>query len=144
MAKKKHPGGRPVEFTDEMQETAWAYIDNFKDYDHAFPSVVGLCSVINRSRRTIYEWADRDDNQFSHILEAIKEKQELVILNKSIENEFNANISKLVLGKHGYHDRQEVDVNDNRQHRTREEVRGRALDLLGKRPKRAATRTAKG
>jgi hypothetical protein len=145
MAKKKRPSGRPVEFTDELQEQAWAYIDEYKTkHGHEFPSVVGLCAVINRGKSTIYDWAARDDNQFSDILAAIKERGELVLLNGSLRGDLNSNIAKLVLGKHGYHERQEVDVNDNRQHRTREEVRGRAFDLLGKGPKRSTKRTAKG
>ncbi len=101
---------RPVEFTDELQAAAWAYIKEYESHGDAFPSVVGLCSAINRARTTIYQWSERDDNEFKDILEAINEKQQQVILNNSIRNDFNAQISKLVLGKHGYHDSSKTDV----------------------------------
>jgi len=98
---------RPVTFTDELQQKAWEYVDNYAEHGHAFPSVVGLCDIIKRAKSTIYDWADRDDNQFSDILEAIKEKQELVTFNKSMIGEYNPTIAKLLLGKHGYHDKQD-------------------------------------
>jgi len=42
---------------------------------------------------------------FSHILDNINKKQEQVLLKNGLNNQFNSNITKLVLGKHGYHDR---------------------------------------
>ncbi len=97
--------GRKVTFTDAMQARAWAYVDNYADHDHAVPSVVGLCKVINVAKSTIYDWCKRDDNQFSDILDAIKENQELVTFNKALTGEYNSSIAKLLLGKHGYHDK---------------------------------------
>lgn len=104
-------GGRPTEWTPEVEAVALDYIKNYHQYEgHAFPSVVGLCQVINRSRSTVYKWAADEIGQFSDILAAINEAQELVILNRSITNDFNATISKLVLGKHGYHDKADTTV----------------------------------
>jgi hypothetical protein len=105
--------GRPKTLTGEVKQHAQDYIDNFDSYGHAIPSVVGLCSVINRSRQTLYNWANTDDD-FLDILEAINERQELVTLNKSITGEYNATIAKLLLGKHGYSDKQilKADVRD--------------------------------
>ena len=98
--------GRSTEWTPEVESVAWEYVTNYHEYEgHAFPSVVGLCQVINRARSTVYKWAADEVGQFSDILAAINENQEMVILNRSITNDFNATISKLVLGKHGYHDK---------------------------------------
>lgn len=97
--------GRPKALTDKVKQQAQNYIDNFDSYGHAIPSVVGLCSVINRSRQTLYNWANTDSD-FLDILEAINERQELVTLNKSLTGEYNATIAKLLLGKHGYTDKQ--------------------------------------
>lgn len=99
--------GRPVSFTNELQEQAWDYVENYADHGHAFPSLVGLCSVINRAKSTVYDWAKREDNDFSDILAAINEKQELVTFNKAMTGEYNASIAKLLLGKHGYSDKQD-------------------------------------
>jgi hypothetical protein len=101
--------GRPTTFGSGVQEDAWAYIDNFNTvHGHQIPSVVGLCKVIKRAKSTIYDWAKRDDNEFSDILEAINEAQQLELINKGLSGDFNSNIAKLVLGKHGFHDKQDV------------------------------------
>jgi hypothetical protein len=104
--------GRPLTFDDELQAKAWEYVDNFADHDHAIPSLVGLCKVLNRAKSTIYDWAKRDDNDFSDILQAINENQELVIFNKALSGEYNAAIAKLALGKHGYHDKMDVQATE--------------------------------
>lgn len=97
--------GRPTEYTDEIAQQAWEYVENFADHGHAVPSVVGLCRVINRARSTVYGWAEDPDKEFSDILDAINENQQLVTFNKSLKGDYNATIAKLLLGKHGYHDK---------------------------------------
>jgi hypothetical protein len=106
-------GGRPKTLTSEVKAKARDYINDFESYGHAVPSLVGLCRVINRSRQTLYNWSN-DDSEFLDILEAINENQELVTLNKSLTGEYNATIAKLLLGKHGYSDKQTLraDVRD--------------------------------
>lgn len=98
-------GGRPKTLTSEVKKKARDYINDFESYGDAVPSLVGLCRVINRSRQTLYNWSN-DDSEFLDILEAINENQELVTLNKSLTGEYNATIAKLLLGKHGYSDKQ--------------------------------------
>ena len=106
-------GGRPKTLTSEVKKKARDYINDFESYGHAVPSLVGLCRVINRSRQTLYNWSN-DDSEFLDILEAINESQELVTLNKALTGEYNATIAKLLLGKHGYTDKQTLraDVRD--------------------------------
>lgn len=97
--------GRPTTCTEEVIEQAYTYIENYHQHDHAIPSVVGLCEAINRARSTVYDWAKEDGNPFSDILSRINEKQEQVLLSKGLTGDFNSAITKLVLGKHNYHDR---------------------------------------
>lgn len=99
------PAGRPTDYTDEIARQAWEYVEKFEEHGHAVPSVVGLCKVINRARSTIYQWAEDKENQFADILQAINENQELVTFNKALKGDYNATIAKLLLGKHGYHDK---------------------------------------
>lgn len=101
--------GRPTEWSEDVEDQAWKYIDDYADHQHAVPSIVGLCSVLNRGKTTIYTWADDDTKNFRDILDAIKEKQELVTFNKALKGEYNATIAKLLLGKHGYHDKQDTE-----------------------------------
>jgi|GEM_PF-1914158 len=98
--------GRPTKYNTALLEKAQHYLDNYEEYDEVIPSAVGLALVLDITRSTLYAWAkDEDKKVFSHILDNINKKQEQVLLKNGLNNKFNSNITKLVLGKHGYHDR---------------------------------------
>jgi len=100
--------GRPTLWTPEIEAEAWQYLEDYKDvHDHAIPSVVGLCRVLGIGRSTLYDWAAEEDKDIKDILEAVKEAQEFVTLNEALQNNYNSAIAKLVLGKHGYSDKQD-------------------------------------
>ena len=103
------PAGRPSDYNEEVLETARAYLDNFESYEHAIPSVAGLAKVLGKHRDTLYGWAeDEAKSEFSYILSQIVSNQELVLLNKGLKGEFNSNICKLALGKHGYSEKKDL------------------------------------
>lgn len=99
---------RPTNCDKETIELAIHYAENFEEFGHAIPSVVGLCKVINRARSSVYLWAGIQGNEFADILERINEYQEFVVLDKSLKGDYNPTIAKLVLGKHGYRDESKV------------------------------------
>lgn len=61
------------------------------------------------SRKTLYNWADQNDD-FLHIFELILSEQEKTLVKYGLEGKFNSTITKLMLTKHGYHDKQETDI----------------------------------
>ncbi|MCL4120387.1 UNVERIFIED_CONTAM: hypothetical protein GTU68_040713 [Idotea baltica] len=102
---------RLTSYNDEIVRDAWAYVADYNEiHDQRFPTVVGLCQVIDRSKSTIYEWAKDKEREFSDILEAIAEIQELKLVGGGISGDFNSTITKLMLTKHGYSDKQENTV----------------------------------
>ena len=101
--------GRPTKYTDELVKIAKAYITDYAIYGDVIPSIAGLSSILKVTRTTLYAW-EKEDKDFSYILRDIKEEQEKVLLNKGLIGDFNSAITKLVLGKHGYHDRQDLDI----------------------------------
>src|SRR5210317_1091743 len=103
--------GRPTNYTPEVQEQAEHYLEHWEEFDHAIPSVVGLCGVVNRSRSTLYKWAEDEKHPFSDILRKINEVQEETLLSRGLTGQYNATIAKLVMGKHGYKDQVNSDVN---------------------------------
>ena len=99
------PGGRPTKYSKDMVALAIAYIDNYEtEYEHIMPSIIGLAMIMDVVSSTLYNWGD-EHPEFLGILGKIKEKQEYVLLSKGLQSEFNSNITKLALGKHGYHDK---------------------------------------
>lgn len=104
------PAGRPTDYSQEIVDMAREYIANYEKHGDAVPSVVGMCKAIGRAKSTIYDWAKDENKEFSDILAEINELQELVTFNKALKNEYNATIAKLLLGKHGYHDKQDVNA----------------------------------
>jgi len=99
-------GGRPSSWTEEIQQDAWDYANGgWEKAGDMIPSAVGLCIAINLPKSTLYDWSKQDDKQFSDILGLINAKQQNVLINKGLSGDFNSNIAKLVLGKHGFHDK---------------------------------------
>lgn len=100
--------GRPTTCTQDVIDKAWEYVNGgWAEVEHAWPSAVGLMDYISVKKSTLYDWAKDSDKPISDILEKINQKQELIAWNKGVKNEYNANLVKLLLGKHGYHDKQD-------------------------------------
>ena len=101
------PAGRPSIYTLELIEKAQEYLDGgYETLEHEIPSHVGLSVVLGVTRKTLYHWAKEDNKpEICDILDKIMAKQEITLINKGLSNKFNAQITKLVLGKHGYHEK---------------------------------------
>lgn len=103
--------GRPSIYSLELLEKAIGYLANYEDFGDEIPSNVGLALHLGISQRILNYWANDEEKQdFLHILDCIQAKQQQVLINKGLNSQFNSNICKLVLGKHGFHDKQETEV----------------------------------
>ncbi len=103
------PAGRPSKLTPEVFEKAIDYINGgYETLGHAIPSHVGIAILLNITTSTLYKWSEENREGFSDILEKCKQRQHEILVSKGLQSEFNPTICKLVLGKHGYHERQEV------------------------------------
>ena len=100
---------RPTKYTPEVLEKAEEYLDTYESINHAFPSDIGLATVLDISPKTLYNWAkDEDKAPFLHILDKINSEQQRVAWHKGLNGEYNANLVKLLLGKHGFSDKQDT------------------------------------
>ena len=99
---------RPTKYTPEIIVQALEYIENYKDYGDVIPSIAGMACELKVAETTLYDWAKQEENQFSNILAQCKISQQRVLLNGGLGGEMNSNIVKLVLGKHGFHDKQDT------------------------------------
>jgi hypothetical protein len=103
--------GRPTAYNEQLLENARKYLEEYESHGDMIPSNEGLCDVIKINRSTLYRWRDEEGKEaFKDILDAINRKQQRVLINKGLSNDFNSAITKLVLGKHGYHEKQQQEI----------------------------------
>ena len=106
--------GRPSKYTEEILDKCQEYLDTYEQEGDVIPSHIGMFLFINVSKSTAYAWADQNSDfyrkEFSDILAKCMDMQHRVLINKGLNHEHNAAITKLVLGKHGYHDKVDQDV----------------------------------
>lgn len=109
MATPKKKTGRPTDYTPELLEKARSYVGGgWKAVGHTIPSHIGLGKYLGTSRDTLYDWASQEEKkEFSDILRQCMAEQQFALLNNGLDGTFNSAIAKLVLGKHGYHDKQD-------------------------------------
>lgn len=100
---------RPTEYNEELLKKAQEYRDNLPK-DEAVHSIEGLASYIGLSRGTIYNWESQGANkEFLDIVEEIREKQAKTLVSKGLIGDFNSSITKVMLSKHGYSEKTEID-----------------------------------
>jgi hypothetical protein len=107
--------GRPTDYTPELLAKARGYlatcVDDFADIDRKkvkLPSIEGLAVYLDCNRSSVYKWKE-EHPEFSDILDKILAEQAERLLNNGLGGVYNANIAKLALGKHGYHDKLDAD-----------------------------------
>ena len=111
--------GRPTTYTNEMLDESVEYLRAFDTLQHereclvrqeVIPTIVGLCRYIKRSKSTVYSWLkDKDKEDFLDIVSAIEESQHISLVSGGLSGNYNPMITKLILSKHGYSDKMEVD-----------------------------------
>lgn len=126
-SKTKPKMGRPTKLTPHIIKKAWSYLDAAKDnheivgenrptviWNVNLPTIEGLANFLDISRDTLYQW-EKENQDFSDILTRVKSNQAERLINNALAGNYNPMISKLLLSKHGYIEKQEQDVNLNGQ-----------------------------
>ncbi|WP_298585140.1 terminase small subunit [uncultured Kocuria sp.] len=100
---------RPTKLTKDLVEKANKYLSTCLG---VLPTKEGLALYLGVHRSTVYEWKDLDTplgREFSDIFEEIMAEQAVRLINGGLYNRFNSTITKLMLVKHDYVDKQETD-----------------------------------
>lgn len=105
-------GGRPPEYDPvRTVDRAQAYLDAPRSEKVKIPTLEGLAIYLNISRATIYDWKDKY-TEFSDIVEKVLTLQAQGLIENGLVGEYNPTITKLMLTKHGYVDKQEITGKD--------------------------------
>lgn len=101
--------GRPSKYTPGLMLKASQYLNIWQRLGDAVPSIASLCVYLKITRKTAHLWKhDEDKADFCYILDTISLIQEKTLINNGLLNYFNSNVVRLMMGKHGYSDKQEV------------------------------------
>lgn len=94
---------RPTKYNKEILEKAKEYLFKYEDLGQVIPTIDGLSLHLDIDDDTIVEWCKDDGKkEFSATVKAIKKTQKQVLINKGLDNKFNAKITQLLLGaNHG-------------------------------------------
>lgn len=102
--------GRPTILTEELKEQARGYVEEEGSYmSSLLPSIEGLALRLGIHRDTLYAW-EKEDEDFSDILERLRQSQAKKLMDKGLAGQYNSTIAKLLLSKHGYVEKSEQDI----------------------------------
>lgn len=103
--------GRPTDYTPELLAKAEWYVNGgYKDCGDVVPTLAGLSIEIDISRSTCHAWMrDEEKQEFLHITDKLKKCQERELVNNGLSGNYNPQITKVMMARHGYSDRQEID-----------------------------------
>lgn len=104
------PGGRPTKYTPELLLRAHQYVDDYTIAGDAVPQLAGFSIWIGITKETLFQWErDPEKAEFSDLIGKVREQQCQALINGGLMGEFNPTIAKVLLAKHGFSDRQEID-----------------------------------
>jgi hypothetical protein len=106
--------GRSTICTPELVQKAKDYLRDWKKLGDKIPSIEALACELKIHRDTIHYWksSNYDDIRavFSDIVSDILAEQARTLHNNGLSGDYNASITKLILSKHGYTEKKEVEV----------------------------------
>ena len=119
-------GGRPTKYTKEIIKKAEKYLsecidtteqvitgesEKFTSYKEKLkvnlPTIEGLAVYLEVHRDTLYEW-EKEHDDFSDIIERLRGSQIKSLVNNGLSGDYNPTIAKVLLSKHGYSEKQEI------------------------------------
>ena len=112
---------RPTKYNEiETCEAALQYLGEFEIPPNerstfilknaATPSLVGLALHLGVANSTLDAWKDdKEKEKFSGICKMVMQYQHEILVGGGLSNRFNSQITKMMLSKHGYSDKLDLD-----------------------------------
>ena len=105
-ANQKNRGG----YTDEHLRLAREYAENWKDHGK-IPQIARLARHCGISTSALYDWIKKPEcAELAEVYARVKTEQECELVDGGLSRTFDSGLSKLMLIKHGYSDKQEIDL----------------------------------
>lgn len=110
--KKNSQIGRPSELLATLDKAKEYVLGGYESVGEVIPTIAGLACYVGKNRDSIYQYK-KESKDFSDILDGLMRLQESKLINNGLNGNFNATITKLILTKHGYSDKAEVDLSSH-------------------------------
>ena len=102
--------GAPPKYTEEqIVDITLKYLKDCEKNEE-LPTIAGLAVTAEVGRNVLYRYAKDYNQVFKNIFERLLSEQERKLVNKGLKGDYNSTIAKLILTKHGYSDKQEIDA----------------------------------
>jgi len=99
--------GRPSDYYPEVIDETIKYFQEYESQGDVVPTIAGLAIYLGTNRVKLWRWTEKNE-EFRNVLETLKTFQEKSLLSGGLKGDYNSVITKLMLTKHGYSDKQEV------------------------------------
>lgn len=107
------PAGRPTLLTDDLKQQAREYLERDGSFaSQLIVTIEGLALDLHCNRDSLYKW-EKEDEEFSDILEELRQLQAHRLLQYGLKNMYNPTITKLMLSKHDYIEKKQEDITTN-------------------------------
>lgn len=98
---------------DQIENVIAGESDSFKKYQLRIkvklPTIEGLARYLKIHKDTVYTWR-KEKPEFSDLIDDLLAKQAEALIAKGLSGDYNSTIAKVLLTKHGYSDKQEIQV----------------------------------
>lgn len=119
--------GRPTKYNPEILKQAQKYIsecvdtieqvvtgesEKFTSYKEKIkvnlPTIEGLAVYLGLSKDTIYQW-EKEHPEFSDVIGVLRGNQVKSLINNGLSGDYNPTIAKVLLSKHGYSEKHDIE-----------------------------------
>ena len=101
--------GRHCSYNEEHLSLARDYVNNWKQYG-AIPQIARLALHVGISKDCLYDWEKRPElGDFSDVCARVRMLQEGELVDGGLTRVYDSSLAKLMLMKHGYSEKQEVE-----------------------------------
>lgn len=98
-----------ISYNSEHLRKALEYVDNWKEHG-AIPQIARLALHIGISKQTLYVWEKMPEcSDLADVCARVRLMQEGSLIDGGLTRTYDSSLSKLMLMKHGYTDKQEID-----------------------------------
>lgn len=104
--------------TQSHVDKGMAYINGgYKEEGQIVPTTDGLAIALDVCRKTPYNWAEMESNEFreeiAYILDRVQAIQGMKIVNGGLSNEMNATVVGKMLANHGFNQTSSIDLTNS-------------------------------